>query len=803
MVYLYSALLYFVKWQSFFREGIIIENNNKQPRRVNIDGSDNRAQQPVRKAQGSSGKRKKEKEGSLGKRILMGFLKFIAVCLCLGIILTSVAAVGLSMYIVKATENDDSVINLEDLKLSYTSIIYYKDTDANGEESWLEYQRLDSPDENRIWVDYANISDKVKKAFIAIEDQGFETSIGFNLKRTVYAGLNEVAYALTGSYLRGNQQGASTIEQQLIKNITSDDESSGIDGYLRKVREIFRSIMLDNRYSKDVIFEAYLNTISLTGNIGGVQAGSNRYFNLDVGSDQLTWAQAASIAAITKNPTAYSPITNPEQHIERRNTVLWYLWQTGKIDEATYNEACAEPLKLAETTVDSTAAKQSNNSYFTDALVSEVIGDLVEQKGMTKEEATNYFYTAGLKIYSTVVPSLQTTMEDVFNRAEYWNEFPIENWQPTDSRGNLILNADGTEPEPRTIKTQAAAVTINYKGELCGVAGGLGAKTADRVLSRAIDSVRQVGSTMKGVAAYPLAIEYGLSTYSSTYQDDPYEGEAKDEKGEVIDGWPKNYSGTYTHGPITVYQALYQSLNTIAVRVGDYVGIDDMYNFATNTLEITSLDPVNDMGLAPLVLGSMTYGMSPYELAGAYMMYGNGGVHYSLHSYVSVEKTDGTVVLEPDINKVQAISPDTSYIMNRLLRNVLLSGGTASGMSANAADMDSVAKTGTTNENTDVWFVGLTPYYVTSAWYGYDENEPMKKYVPRNGTHPGANAWREIMNTEQADTVKYPWKEFPVDETVVVRNFCTVTGKLATANCPTAKGYYKASDTLDTCTAHG
>ena len=141
--------------------------------------------------------------------------------------------------------------------------------------------------------------------------------------------------------------------------------------------------------------------------------------------------------------------------------------------------------------------------------------------------------------------------------------------------------------------------------------------------------------------------------------------------------------------------------------------------------------------------------------------------------------------------------------MNRLLRNVLLSGGTASGMSANAADMDSVAKTGTTNENTDVWFVGLTPYYVTSAWYGYDENEPMKKYVPRNGTHPGANAWREIMNTEQADTVKYPWKEFPVDETVVVRNFCTVTGKLATANCPTAKGYYKASDTLDTCTAHG
>ncbi len=768
-----------------------------------MGGSDNRAQQPVRKAQGSGGRRKQKKEGSLGKRIVLGFFKVIAVCLCLGIILTSVAAVGLSMYIVKATENDDTLINLEDLKLSYTSIIYYKDTDENGEEVWLEYQRLDSPDENRIWVDFADISDKVKKAFIAIEDQGFETSIGFNLKRTVYAGLNEVAYALTGSYLRGNQQGASTIEQQLIKNITDDDNSSGIDGYLRKVREIFRAIMLDNRYSKDVILEAYLNTISLTGNIGGVQAGANRYFNIDVGSDELTWAQAASIAAITKNPTAYSPITNPEQHIERRNTVLWYLWQTGKIDEATYKSSCEEPLKLAETTVDSTAAKQSNNSYFTDALISEVIGDLMEQKDMTKEEATNYFYTAGLKIYSTVVPSLQTTMEDVFNRGEYWNSFPIEEWQPKDSRGNLILNSDGSAPEPRTITTQASAVTINYKGELCGVAGGLGAKTADRVLSRAVDSVRQVGSTMKGVAAYPLAIEYGISNYSSTYTDAPFEGEAKNENGEIIDGWPRNYSNTYTNGPITVYQALYQSLNTVAVRVGSLVGIDDMYNFATDTLEITSLDSVNDKGLAPLVLGSMTYGMSPYELAGAYMMYGNGGVHYSLHSYVSVEKTDGTVVLEPDINKVQAISSDTSYIMNRLLRNVLKTGGTASGMSADAADMDSVGKTGTTNENTDVWYVGLTPYYVTATWYGYDENEPMSKYRPSSGKHPGANAWREIMNTEQANTEKYPWKEFPVDETVVKRSFCTETGKIAGPNCPTAQGYYKATDEIDQCTAHG
>ena len=775
------------------------------------------AQRPVqgtRSTQGGAPRRApQKKKRNLAARIGIGILKFIAVCMCLAIILGSVAAVLLSMYIVKATADDATLINLDDLELAYTSIVYYKNTNADGQEEWLEYQRLDSPEENRIWVDLGSISTNLQHAFIAIEDQQFYTNTGFNLKRTVFAALNEVSYKLTGHYLRGNQQGASTITQQLVKNITSDTADSGTSGYLRKLRKIFRAMALTNRYSKNQILEAYLNTISLTGNIGGVEAGANRYFdkhagdqeNTDAGQQPLTIAQCASIAAITKNPTAYSPITNPEQHLKRRDNVIWYMWKMGYITQEQRDAAYAEPLTLAEKTVAEDAAKQSNNSYFTDTLINEVIQDLMTQKGWDKDTATNYFYTAGLRIYSTVVPSLQTEMEDVFNRGELWDPLTIENWQPTDKNGNIIMNADGTEPTPKSIRTQGAGVVINYKGELCGVVGGLFSKTADRTLNRAVDSVRQVGSTMKGVAVYPLAIEYDYANYSSTQVDSPYSDTQIDENGNVLKGWPSNYSQTYTNAPMTVYQAIRESINTIAVKYGALVGERDLYDFAVDTLEVSSLDETKDVALAPMCLGSMTYGMSPYELAGCYMMYGNGGEFYSLHSYTSVEDSKGNVVLEPDVNQVQAISQDTSYIMNRLLRNVMLSGGTGSGFGADTIDgMDVVGKTGTTNDTTDVWFVGLNPYYVGSFWYGYDESESMTGRYSHSH-HPGIRAFKEIMTTELANETMYPHKDWPQPDegTVVEKRFCTVSGKEAGPNCPSAVGYYKADTNLGVCVQHG
>ena len=707
------------------------------------------------------------------------------------------------MYLVKVAENDDENLNLEDLKLTYTSIVYYRDVNEQGQEEWKEYQRLESAAENRIWVNLSDISPYVKEAYLAVEDKDFYTHIGFNIKRTIFAALNELSHALTGSFLASGQQGASTIEQQLIKNITGDKETD----VMRKFREIFRAVSLDKRYSKDMILEAYLNTVGLTGNIGGVQAGANRYFNKDVGSPDLTIAEAASIAAITKNPTQYSPIANPQAHLKRRNDVLYFMFQQGRINEAEYNAAIAEPLKLSEKRVDENAAIQSNNDYFVDMLIDDVIDDLMKQKDMTKDEATNYFYTKGLRIYSTVVPSLQKNMQDVFNRDEYWPDYAIENWQPKNNKGEVILNKDGTAPEPKTITTNACGVSLNYQGEICAVVGGLGQKTADRTLNRAIDSLRQVGSTMKPVAAYPLAIEYDIANYSRTQEDSPLQDGVFDETGKAVEGWPRNYNNTWSQKPLTVQYALAQSTNTIAVKWGKLVGKKEMFDFAHDTLEMTSLVEPNDVDLAPMVLGSMTHGVEPYKLAAAYQMYGNGGVYYSPHSYVSVELADGTVVLSPDVNKVQAISPDTAYIMNRLLATVMKPGGTANGMAASKAGMDSVGKTGTSTtsdgETKDVWFVGLTPYYVTSMWWGYDQGDvAMTKYNPGRQKHPGASAWKEIMNTEQADAAKYPVKNFPVDETVKKLAYCTESGAAAGPACPQAVGYYKANTNLGVCTLH-
>ena len=230
-----------------------------------------RSPRPSSGARGHKGKPK-----GRGKRILYGFLRFVAVMMCLGIMAVSVGGVLLSLYVVNATKNDGELLNLEELKLSYTSVVMYEDVDEDGKPVWKEYQRLDTTEENRVWVEYGDICSNLVNAFVAIEDQDFWTHGGFNLKRTIYAALNELSYALTGSYIRGTKQGASTINQQLIKNIIDDDESEGTAGYLRKIREIFRAMSLNSRYSKEMIMEAYLNTLSLTGNIGGVQSGANQ-----------------------------------------------------------------------------------------------------------------------------------------------------------------------------------------------------------------------------------------------------------------------------------------------------------------------------------------------------------------------------------------------------------------------------------------------------------------------------------------------------------------------------------------------
>lgn len=777
---------------STFGRRLIIENNK--------NGAQRPAQGAPRGAQGSGGPRRNKKKKMTAGRVLGAIMRFIASCLCVCIILGSVAAVAVSLYVVKETQGDSDLLDLTQLELAYTTIIYSQQINDQGQPEWVEYQRLQSPEENRIWKPLNEISPYIQHAFVAVEDENFYTHPGFSFKRTVLAAINEVFRKLTGSYLTGSQLGASTIEQQLIKNITGEDESSGIEGYARKVKEIFRAIALDNRFSKEEILEAYLNTIGLTGNTAGVEAGANQYFGKSAAD--VTIAEAASIAAITKNPSRFNPYTNPEEHLKRRDDIILFMQQQGYITQAEAEAAWATPLNLVEKTTDENAAVQTDYSWFTDYLIEEVIADLVEANPLNRDDwnreaANDYLHNGGLRIYATVDPEVQSVMENVWLEGKYWEPMPIENYD------------DPNDPDdtPRTITTQAAGVVINYKGELVGVAGGLGRKTENRGFNRGTGMTRQVGSTMKAVAAYPLGIDMDLINYSSVLMDDYFP--IPDGKGGTRTDWPSNWSGRYSHSMTTVYEALKQSLNTVAVRVGDWVTPRTMFEFARETLGITTLDENSDIDLAPMVLGATTTGLSPYELAGAYMMYGDGGRMTSLHSYTSVRDYQGNEILEKDIVTTQAIGEDTVYIMNRLLHSVLFDrGGTAYGIHPDANVMDSIGKTGTTNDNKDVWFVGLTPKYVMATWYGYDQNEPMDDYnsyyiYKNKGSqkgHPGASAFAEVMDTIQADLSEEEIVEWEKPDSVEIGAFCTISGDIPTDGCPRGTGYYKTGVQRGVCT---
>ena len=777
---------------STFGRRLIIENNK--------NGAQRPAQGAPRGAQGSGGPRRNKKKKMTAGRVLGAIMRFIASCLCVCIILGSVAAVAVSLYVVKETQGDSDLLDLTQLELAYTTIIYSQQINDQGQPEWVEYQRLQSPEENRIWKPLNEISPYIQHAFVAVEDENFYTHPGFSFKRTVLAAINEVFRKLTGSYLTGSQLGASTIEQQLIKNITGEDESSGIEGYARKVKEIFRAIALDNRFSKEEILEAYLNTIGLTGNTAGVEAGANQYFGKSAAD--VTIAEAASIAAITKNPSRFNPYTNPEEHLKRRDDIILFMQQQGYITQAEAEAAWATPLNLVEKTTDENAAVQTDYSWFTDYVIEEVIADLVEANPLNRDDwnreaASDYLHNGGLRIYATVDPEVQSVMENVWLEGKYWEPMPIENYD------------DPNDPDdtPRTITTQAAGVVINYKGELVGVAGGLGQKTENRGFNRGTGMTRQVGSTMKAVAAYPLGIDMDLINYSSVLMDDYFP--IPDGKGGTRTDWPSNWSGRYSHSMTTVYEALKQSLNTVAVRVGDWVTPRTMFEFARDTLGITTLDENSDIDLAPMVLGATTTGLSPYELAGAYMMYGDGGRMTSLHSYTSVRDYQGNEILEKDIVTTQAIGEDTAYIMNRLLHSVLFDrGGTAYGIHPDANVMDSIGKTGTTNDNKDVWFVGLTPKYVMATWYGYDQNEPMDDYnsyyiYKNKGSqkgHPGASAFAEVMDTIQADLSEEEIVEWEKPDSVEIGAFCTISGDIPTDGCPRGTGYYKTGVQRGVCT---
>ncbi|MDL2294782.1 penicillin-binding protein, partial [Ruminococcaceae bacterium OttesenSCG-928-D13] len=687
------------------------------------------------------------------------------------------AILCVGFFFVYTTRNDNLWMDLETIPYRTETVLYA--TDSAGNTS--RYAAIPCT-QHKEYVPGEQIPQHVKDAFVAIEDHKFYEHWGFDFKRTVFAVTNEVVHIVTGNYIGGEdgrKQGASTITQQLVKNLTRDDEGSKMAGYMRKARELCRAVRLDALYSKEEILNAYLNTISFTGNTAGVQTEAKKLFGKTV--DQLTIAEGASLAAITNSPGRYSPVNHPEAHLERRNYVLYQMRDQDYISAAEYEAAVAEPLNLSYQ--GEVALPKYVNSWFTDTVISYAVGDLLDRYSLSRTEASNLIYNGGLHIYTTVDPSLQRSMEEVYATASLHPQPVVTvTKQLTGEDGQPMVDNAGKPVKGEVqVTPQAAMVSLNYDGGIAGIAGGLGQKTVNRPFNRATSAYRQVGSTMKPIGPYVTALEDGWITWSSAFPDKPATT-IKNAAGEEID-WPANADNTYLERDLLVREGIARSVNTTAVWVGRQSGNRRMYSFLHEDVGITSLVR-QDANIAPLALGATTYGISPMEMAMAYAMFGNGGSTVTPHCYSTIESGTGIVLVTADTTKTRVISEETAFIMNKLLMEVV-DNGTAAGMWV-PGGMESGGKTGTTNDKRDHWFVGLTPYYVTASWYGYDDNLPLE--AATGAGHPPTAAWRAVMQAAQAGL---PAKNFPEAKGVTQEQYCTVSGRKAGANCPAATGWYK------------
>ncbi len=672
---------------------------------------------------------------SVLKIISKGFLTLLSILVITGIIVSA----SVITYIL-SLKNESMNYDLHKLQLNYTSFIYVNGPNDDSSKP-VQYQSLYST-ENRVWVDYDKIPKPMKDAIVSIEDKRFWDHSGVDWRRTFGA----VTTLATG----GSSYGGSTITQQLIKNVTGDNDVS----LTRKVKEIFRALNLEKKYSKEEILAAYLNVVNFGSGCNGVQAAANLYFNKNIQDCDI--AECAAIAGITQNPSKYSPMVHPELNKERQQTVLGEMHDQGKISEEEYKKAMAESENMKFAAIKSDTKNNSAPiwNWYVDTLFEDVKAGLMQAYNCSSEKAVDMIYHDGLKIYAAMDTKMQTIAEQT-------------------------LQADNVFGNNK--KLQAGYIAMDYSGRVLATVGSRGIKKSNRLFSLATNSKRQPGSTIKPLAIYSPAIESGKYNYSSLVDDNPLPKWFSDGSAGPKNAGPGNTSGRYW-GPVTIEFALERSLNAVSARIGDDLTPNKSYTFLKEKLNFASLLPA-DNNRAPMAVGGLSEGVTVREMTAGYQMFSNGGKYYKPYTFYHVDDHDGNVILD-NRNQAftQAISSPTATIMHRLLNNVI-TGPYGTGRGAQISGWEVFGKTGTTNENKDSWFIGGTPYAVAGIWTGYLTPATLDK------TSYAATTWKTIMTQYLKDKEKLT---FQYDPNVVSAAYCKVTGLLAnsSADKDTQTGWY-------------
>ncbi len=685
------------------------------------------------------------------RKALTYTLNVLLTAIIVGVLVGAVCVMAFMIYLNSYVNAEFTALDNLKYDSSLTTSLFY--LDEHGNEVELADDRLSSS-ENRLWVPYDDIPKILVDAYVAIEDQRFWEHNGVDTKRTLSAVYNFFVPS-------GSNFGGSTLTQQLIKNVTGENDTT----MQRKIQEIFRALDVEKKYDKTEIMEMYLNTIYLSQNCYGVRAAAETYFGKEL--SELTLNECAAIASIGKSPIKYDPILNPQYNLERRNLVLREMLAQGLITQEEFDEAYDAPLVFADD--DEEDYGTTVHSYYVDAVIDDVMADLMETYGYDERTASIQLFSGGLQIVTCMDPNIQSIMEKVYTDESYW-------------------------PASTGLQAQSAMCVMDPEtGDLLGIVGGRGEKKTARGLNRATHSRRQCGSSIKPISVYALALETGLYNYAGPCDDVPV---LYDETAEVH--WPNNFNRVFDGSTYLAY-AIKRSMNTVAADTCGQLGVDRVYKnimeygFTTLVDNYTSANGTvfSDAALSPLSLGSFTFGVTVREMTQAYACLANNGVTTKARTYSMVRDAMGNVILD-NSNDSQTIlySEETAYMITRLMQNVISSStGTGYRYIKFHKDFDGlevVGKTGTTNDDKDLYFCGYTPDLVGACWYGYDNNKTIT-----TGGGAAATLWdsvfRLIYEYYEAEGIRYK-RTFDQPNTIAYAKdtglrICTISGKLATEAC--------------------
>lgn len=662
----------------------------------------------------------------------------------LGTVILVLALTGLIFACLFAiyVKNDLSTqipFDMNGFALDQTTVIYYTDPDT-GED--VVMQKLYGG-ANRTWVKYEDIPADLIHACVAIEDKRFFEHQGVDWITTMKA--------CVSMFVGSGRAGGSTVTQQLIKNLTGQQEIT----VRRKLVEIFRALDFEKQYTKTEILEWYLNIIGLGENCSGVQSASQVYFGKNV--EELDLAECASLIGITNNPSLYDPYISPENNKQRQETILYAMLEQNYINRGQYEAAMAEELQFrsGRDTEDRDDSAEYY-SYFVDQVIRDVVHDLCEKTGYAYDIVYKMVTTGGYNIYCTMDPNVQKALDDVY-----------------EDLSNVPHTASSQQLQSGMI------IVDNRTGDIAAMCGGVGKKEGSLTYNRATMSYLSPGSTIKPISVYAPAIELGMITPASVYDDTPYSFTSSS-------AWPKNTDNTY-RGLVSVNEAVCNSYNTVAVKLVAELTPEYCYSFAKEKMGLSTLvsDYVNsqgekfsDVNLAPMAMGGLTNGVTIRDLTAAYATFCNEGVYREARSYTRVTDADNKeIILDNTQNSYVAMKDMTAWYINYMLMNTVTEG---TGTYAQLDNMTTAGKTGTTTSDFDRWFAGYTPYYTGVVWCGYDS--PEEVVLTDSSINPAVKLWKDVMSTVHKGLEN---RSFPKPTNVVECNVCRDSGLLATDACRT------------------